>query len=110
MQQIKNLADAQDLALAVVDAIAEPFVVLDDQLRLVAASRSFYDSFSVDPETAHGQSLFRLCDAAWDLAGLRTLLTQVADSKVAVDGFELEVDLRSSGLRTLLLNARVVTS
>jgi len=110
MQQIKNLADAQNLALAVVDAIAEPFVVLDDQLRLVAASRSFYDSFSVDPETAHGQSLFQLCDAAWDLVDLRKLLQQVVVSQAAVDGFELDVDFRSSGLRSLLLNARVVTS
>jgi hypothetical protein len=55
MQQLQDLAEAQALALAVVDAIADPFVVLDDRVRLVAASRSFYEAFRVDPERAHGR-------------------------------------------------------
>ena len=49
MQQFQNLADGQTLALAVVDAIADPFVVLDDAIRLVAARRSLYETFQIDP-------------------------------------------------------------
>lgn len=110
MQQIKNLADAKDLALAVVDAIVEPFVVLDDQVRIVAASRSFYDNFRVDPAVAHGQSLFEVHKGAWDVPELRALLKEVISSRAQVDGFELEIDFLHLGHRTLLLNARVVPS
>ena len=55
MQQFDNLADAQTLALAIVDTFPEPFLVLDDGLRVLAASRCFYEVFKEDPERAHGR-------------------------------------------------------
>ncbi len=110
MQHIKNLDDAKDLALAVVDAIAEPFVVLDQEVRVLAASRSFYETFGIDPEGAQGQSLFIACNAAWDLPDLRALLDQIMRSRDQVDGFELGVDFGHLGPRILLLNARIVPS
>jgi hypothetical protein len=35
---IKNLAGAQTLAQAIIDTIPEPFIVLDDQFRVLEAS------------------------------------------------------------------------
>jgi hypothetical protein len=58
---LPNLVEAQTLALAVIDAMIDPFVVLDDRVRLVVASRSFYDTFKVEAETARGQSFYDLC-------------------------------------------------
>ena len=84
--------------------------MLDDQARIVAASRSFYDTFKIDPENAHGRSLFEVCHAAWDIPELRALLQQVIASHGQVDGFELEADFSHLGQRILLLNARVVPS
>jgi chemotaxis protein methyltransferase CheR len=43
MKEFENLEDAQTLALAIVDTIPEPFLVLDDSFSVMAASRSFYD-------------------------------------------------------------------
>jgi two-component sensor histidine kinase len=110
MQQFHNLAEAQALALAVVDAIIDPFVVLDDRVRLVAASRSFYDTFAVVPESAHGECFYDLCEGAWNIPALKTLLAGIIPQHTQVDGFELDVHFADLGERTLLLNARVVAS
>lgn len=108
MQQFQDLAEAQTLALAVVDAIIDPFVVLDDQVRLVAGSRSFYDTFRVDPASAHGECFYDLCGGDWNVPALKSLLTSIIPQHTQVDGFELDVAFTGLGERVLLLNARVI--
>src|SRR6185436_18404424 len=44
------LAHGHTLAEAIVDSVREPLVVLDRDLRVIAASRSFYRTFSVEPQ------------------------------------------------------------
>ncbi|MEO6387423.1 MAG: histidine kinase dimerization/phosphoacceptor domain -containing protein [Croceibacterium sp.] len=110
MQQLPNIVEAQTLALAVIDAIVDPFVVLDDQVRLVAASRSFYDTFKIAAESAHGKSLYALAKGAWDIPELRKLFATSIPSHRQVDGFIVAVSFAELGVRTLCLNARVVAS
>ena len=45
MKQQSDLAQAQGLALAIVNTLPEPFLVLDDTLHLLAASRCFYEVY-----------------------------------------------------------------
>ena len=40
----------RSLEEAIVDTVREPLVVLDDELRVMVASRSFYRKFNVTPE------------------------------------------------------------
>jgi chemotaxis protein methyltransferase CheR len=105
MEQIHDLAEAQSLALAIVDTLPEPFLVLDDGLHLLAGSRCFYEVFNEDPATAHGRSLFELSDGQWDIPGLRQLLATVVPQHSAVEGFEFEDDFKHLGRRTMQLNA-----
>ncbi|WP_342452041.1 PAS domain-containing protein [Ciceribacter sichuanensis] len=60
MQQFAEPGDAKTLALAIVETISEPFVVLDSQLRVVAANSAFFKTFEIDPARSHGISLFDL--------------------------------------------------
>lgn len=105
MRQIADLAQAQALALAIVDTLPEPFVVLDDTLHLLAASRCFYEVFGEDPATAHGRSLFDLSGGQWDIPGLRQLLGAVISQRSGLEGFEFEREFADRGKRTIQLNA-----
>ena len=105
MRQLHDLAEAQTLALAIVDTLPEPFLVLDDTLHLLAGSRCFYEVFGEDPARAHGRSLFDLSDGQWDIPGLRQLLATVVPQHTAVEGFEFEQDFAHLGRRTIQLNA-----
>ena len=60
MINFQNIEDAQTLAQAIVNTIPEPFVVLDSEFRVLAASRSFYETFKVDPENTLGCMLYAL--------------------------------------------------
>ena len=108
MQQFANLGEAQVLALAIVDAIPDPLVVLDNAFRIVAANRCFAEAFNADPQESHNQLLFSVSGCAWDIPALREVLTGVFADHIAVDGFEAEGNFAGAGLRTIVLNARLV--
>jgi PAS domain S-box-containing protein len=105
MKSIRELTEAQRLALAIVDTLPEPFLVLDDTLHLVAGSRCFYELFGEDPVKAHGRSLFELSDDEWDIPGLRQLLLAVLAEHMAMEGFEFEQEFANRGRRNIQLNA-----
>jgi chemotaxis protein methyltransferase CheR len=108
MNLVENPADAQTLAQAIVNTIVEPFLVLDPQLRVLAASRSFYQTFRVDPDHTVGQLLYALGDGHWDIPALRLLLETIIPQQTAMEGFEVELDFPNVGRRNMLLNARKV--
>ena len=108
MQQLNDLAEAQSLALAIVDTLPEPFLVLDENLQLLAASRCFYEVFKEDPAEARGRSLFELGEGHWDIPGLRELLEAVAPQRTSLEDFEFEQDFLHLGKRVIQLNAHPI--
>ncbi|MBU1378071.1 MAG: ATP-binding protein [Alphaproteobacteria bacterium] len=105
---LPGLESAQTLAQAIVNTIHEPLLVLDAEFHVVAASRSFYDIFKVDPAQTTGRLLYSLGDGQWDIPGLRLLLETIIPELAEMDGFEVVHDFPTIGRRTMLLNARKV--
>ena len=103
-----NVQDACALAHAIVDTVREPLVVLDQDLRVIAASRSFYLTFMVNPDETEGKLLYELGDGEWDIPKLRLLLGKIIPEHGAMEGYEVEHDFPNIGPRTMLLNARKV--
>ena len=60
MKHLNDLAEAQALALAIVDTLPEPFLVLDEKLNLLAGSRCFFEIFKEEPEGALGRARFSI--------------------------------------------------
>jgi two-component sensor histidine kinase len=107
-EQFTDSHDASLLATAIIDTVREPFVVLDEGLRVVAASRSFYRTFTVNPRDVQGKLLYELGDGEWNTAKLRTLLGKILPECGVMEGCEVEHDFPDIGRRTMLLNARKV--
>ena len=105
---LQGIEDAQTLAQAIVDTIHEPLLVLDAGFHVLAASRSFYATFQVDPEHTMGRPLYSLGDGQWNIPALRVLLETIIPERTSMDGFEVEHDFPGVGPRTMLLNARKV--
>jgi two-component sensor histidine kinase len=103
-----KIQDAQILAQAIVNTIPEPFLVLDDRFHVLAASRSFYETFKVDSDQTRNCLLYDLGDGQWDIPALRVLLETIIPEKTSMDGFEVDHDFPGVGRRTMLLNARKV--
>jgi PAS domain S-box-containing protein len=101
-----ELADALAYAEAIVATVREPLVVLDGDLRVRTASRSFYQAFRVEPEQTEGRLLYDLGNRQWDIPALRTLLGEVLPRNAAFDDFEVEHDFPGVGRKVVLLNGR----
>lgn len=95
-------------ARSIVDTVREPFVILDDHLRLLSANDAFHRSFGSSPQDVEGKSLFALADGRWDIPGLRNRLEAVARGTAPLDDWESVLDLPGRGHKTVLLNARRV--
>ncbi|MGB6321872.1 MAG: PAS domain-containing protein, partial [Xanthobacteraceae bacterium] len=107
-QSIRDLDDASALAQAIVDTIRDPLLVLDQNLRVVAANRAFYQTFKVNSPDVHGRPIYALGEGQWDIPELRLLLEDVGPRHAAMEAYEVEWDFPIIGRRTMLLNAREV--
>ena len=105
-KQFTNAADACALAQSIVDTVREPVVVLDKGLRVIAASRSFYSAFKVNPEDTQGRLLYALGDGQWDIPKLRVLLDKIIPEHGVMEDYEVEHEFPNLGHRTMRLNAR----
>jgi chemotaxis protein methyltransferase CheR len=105
-KQFTNAADACALAQSIVDTVREPVVVLDKELRVIAASRSFYSAFKVSPEDTQGRLLYALGDGQWDIPKLRVLLDKIIPEHGVMEDYEVDHEFPNLGHRTMRLNAR----
>jgi diguanylate cyclase (GGDEF)-like protein/PAS domain S-box-containing protein len=110
--RIKFLNDDQDdsreFAESVINTVREPLISLDQDLRVVTVSRSFYEFFKVKPEETVGQLIYDLGNKQWDILKLRELLETILPQKTTFDNYEVEHDFAGIGRRIMLLNARQI--
>jgi len=107
-EQFAAITDAWAFAQGIVDTVREPVLVLDKDLRVIVASRSFYSAFKVSPEDTNGRLLYALGDGQWDIPKLRVLLEKIIPEQGVMDGYEVEHEFPGVGSRTMCLNARQV--
>jgi two-component sensor histidine kinase len=107
-ERFTAISDAWALAQGIVDTVREPVLVLDKELRVITASRSFYSGFKVSPKDTQGRLLYALGDGQWDIPKLRVLLEKIIPEKGVMEGYEVEHEFPNLGHRTMCLNARQV--
>lgn len=102
----ESATEGKDYADAIVQTVREPLLVLDAELRVKSAARSFYQTFKVTPEQTDGQLIYELGNGQWDIPSLRRLLDEILPTSGEFNNYEVEHDFTGIGPRTMLLNAR----
>jgi PAS domain S-box-containing protein len=90
----------------IVETVRQPLIVLDSDLRVVSANRSFYGLFKVRPEETVGNLIYDLGNRQWDITGFRTLLEDIIPENNSFDDYEVEHIFSGVGHKIMLLNAR----
>lgn len=96
----RAVREAIEYAEALVDTVREPLVVLEGDLRIHSANRSFYQVFKVKPEETLGEFIYDLGNRQWDISKLRELLEEILPQNTRFDGFEVEHDFESIGKKS----------
>ena len=104
----KSTDEALEYAESIINTVREPLIALDKDLRVVTASRSFYETFKVKPEETVGQLIYDLGNKQWDIPKLRELLETILPQKSTFDNYEVEHEFSTIGRRVMLLNARQI--
>jgi len=91
---------------SIVSTIREPLLVLDGDLRVRSASRSFYQSFRVTAEVIEGCLLSQLGNGQWNVPGLLNLLQDILPKDSVIENYEIADEFPPLGRRVMSLNAR----
>src|SRR5208337_3506982 len=86
--------------------VREHLLVLDSDLRVQAASKSFYIAFQAAPGETVGKKLAELGKGQWNVPALLTGLNELLKADAEFNDLEMEHDLPAPGAGTMLIGAR----
>ncbi len=98
--------EARAYAESVVETVREPLVILDADLRVHRANRSFYEKFRTTPGAIEHRLFFELGNGQWDIPKLREILHAIIPQHTEFNDFEAEYEIEGIGRRTMILNGR----
>lgn len=94
------------LALAVVESSTAPLLLLDQSLKVIAASSSFCRVFDVDPDRVVDRFLGEIGTGEWNKPQLRVLLEATAGGDADIDAYEMDMKGPRQGVRKLVIHAQ----
>ncbi len=92
----------------VVDIVREPILILDGDLRVLAANEPFYQTFQVEPKDTEKKIVYELGDGQWNIPALRKLLEDILPQNTFFKGFEVSHEFPAIGHKVMILNARQI--
>ncbi|MEN9436758.1 MAG: hypothetical protein RIR09_1413, partial [Pseudomonadota bacterium] len=101
---------ARELAEGIVNTVTEPLIVLDGNLQVVSASRSFYKVFKVLAKDTIGRKIYELGNGQWDIPALRDLIEKILPKDQVMEGYVVEHNFPALGPQRMKLNARRIVT
>jgi len=100
--------EAQLYADSIIATVREPMLILDKDLQVITANRSFYMKFNVEQRNTEGRLVYELGNHQWNIPLLRKLLEEILTLKNTFEDYEVSHNFEEIGEKTMLLNARKI--
>ena len=100
------IEDIREYNENIVNTIREPLIVLNGDLRVKSANKSFYNVFKVTPDVTIGRRIYNLGNKQWNIPKLRDLLETILPNNASFDNYRVEHVFPHIGKRIMILNAR----
>lgn len=111
----KNPIDADKLwkvawtyITTVVDTLREPFLILDKDLRVISANKTFYSTFQVKKRDTEGNLVYNLGNGQWNISKLKILLEDILPKNTFFEDFKVDHEFPKIGFKIMMLNARQI--
>jgi len=92
----------------VVDVVRQPILILDKNLRVMAANEAFYQTFQVEAKDSEKKIVYELGNGQWNIPSLRKLLDDILPKNTFFKGFEVAHEFPTIGRKVMILNARQI--
>jgi two-component system CheB/CheR fusion protein len=106
LRKVEAVRAALNYAEGIIETVREPFVILDVDLRVKSANRSFYRTFQVSKEETERRLVYEIGNRQWDIPALKKLLNEILLQNTFFEDFEVDFDFPNIGWKKMLLNAR----
>ena len=103
---VDTIKRAREFAENIVATVREPLLVLDNELRVRSASRSFCRTFRLSSTVLENQFLYEIANGEWNIPELRAALGDIVSSDNGFEGLEVTQSFAAIGPQVLLVNAR----
>ncbi|MDZ7371275.1 MAG: PAS domain-containing protein [candidate division KSB1 bacterium] len=77
----------------VLDSVHTPTLILNADMTITTAGRSFYEAFHLQPADVVGKSIFEVRNHRWDIPALRTLLNDIIEERKESGSLQVEKKL-----------------
>jgi len=101
---------ARRYAESVVNAVREPLIVLDAELRIVSVNNAFCTTFNISRNEPVGKLIYDLGDRQWDIPELRKLLEAILRENTVFRDFKVPYNAEHGTSKVMLFNARAIMS
>jgi PAS domain S-box-containing protein len=102
------LEDYKVYAGAVTDIMWEPFVVLDSDMKVIRANRSFYRTFGLCPAEMEDRIIFEVNGNEWNIKSLREVLEDALHEKTESQEVEIDQDFPTVGRKIMRVVVRML--
>jgi PAS domain S-box-containing protein len=94
-----------DFAEAIVETVREPLLILNQNLRVLKANKTFYETFQTARAETEGRLVYDLGNGQWNIPKLRELLENILPAHSTFQDFEVAHEFEHVGRKVMLLNA-----
>src|SRR5260221_2871919 len=105
---MKNLPNG--LSHDIVDLMPYPLLILDSELRVQIANRSFNQTFHVPLEGIEDRFIFGVGNGEWNIAALRMQLQKAFFEDTQIEDLEIQSDLPVIGRRNIMVSTTRIHS
>jgi len=95
-------------ATDIVETVREPLLLLDADLIVLSANKSFYNVFKFVTEETLGNCIYDMSNRRWDIPAMRMLIGELVSKNTRIDDYVIEHIFPDIGNKILIINARWV--
>jgi PAS domain S-box-containing protein len=105
----RSIKKTREHAERIVSIVREPLLVMDAELKVIFANRSFHQVFKVTPQETYGQLLYEVGHRQWDIPKLRELINHILLMDTTFHGYEIEHEFDHIGRRVMRVRRRCIS-
>jgi two-component system, sensor histidine kinase PdtaS len=98
-----------EIAAAMFEKSRLPVLLLDNDLRVVSASRSFHSQFETSADTTTGRTLGEIGSGAWGAPQLQSLLEIIQADTTQIETYEMDFVGSKGDISRLIIEAHNIT-
>ena len=110
VSQIKNsqekIQSALNYAENIINTVREPLIVLDQNLILISANKTFFETFKLKKSETEGEKIYNIGNGEWNIPTLQKLLEEILPKNNEINDFKFEYNFHKIGNKKMILNAR----